>query len=211
MASDFSNLGLGNIIHRDMVQWQLNLINKGYFMGLYFRKLAMLFALMLLSVSLQAKTAVQIDMEANTTLKEFSKVIKGADNLLKEAKGILIFPAVIKAGVGIGGEYGEGVLRVNGKSVQYYSTASASIGFQFGAQKKSIVIIFLTDKALNDFRRKNGWEVGVDGSIALVKVGINSDISTTTLNKPVIGFVFGTKGLMYNLTLEGSKFTKIVR
>jgi lipid-binding SYLF domain-containing protein len=103
------------------------------------------------------------------------------------------------------------VLRVNGKSVQYYSTASASIGFQFGAQQKSIVIVFLTEKALQDFQRKNGWEVGVDGSIALVKVGVNSDISTTTLNKPVVGFVFGTKGLMYNLTLEGSKFTKIVR
>lgn len=170
-----------------------------------------LLLLLLWSVSLQAKTAVQIDMQANATLKEFSKVIKGSQSFLDEAKGVLIFPSVIKAGIGIGGEYGEGVLRVNGKSVQYYSTASASIGFQFGAQQKSIVIVFLTDKALHDFLGKDGWEVGVDGSIALIKVGVNSDISTTTLNKPVVGFVFGTKGLMYNLTLEGSKFTKIVR
>jgi len=173
--------------------------------------IAILFSLLLLSTTLNAKTAVEIDMQANATIKQFVKTIKGSKSLLDEAKGVLIFPAVIKAGIGIGGEYGEGVLRVNGKSVQYYSTASASIGFQFGAQKKSIVILFLTDKALHDFRNKNGWEVGVDGSIALVKVGINSDISTTTLNKPVIGFVFGAKGLMYNLTLEGSKFTKIVR
>jgi lipid-binding SYLF domain-containing protein len=176
-----------------------------------FKGIAALLSLLMLSVSLQAKTAVEIDMQANATLKTFSKVIKGSQSFLDEAKGILIFPSVIKAGVGIGGEYGEGVLRVNGKSVQYYSTASASIGFQFGAQQKSIVIVFLTEKALKDFQRKNGWEVGVDGSIALVKVGVNSDISTTTLNKPVVGFVFGTKGLMYNLTLEGSKFTKIVR
>jgi len=176
-----------------------------------FKGIVALLSLLMLSASLQAKTAVEIDMQANATLKEFSKVIKGSQSFLDEAKGVLIFPSVIKAGVGIGGEYGEGVLRVNGKSVQYYSTASASIGFQFGAQQKSIVIVFLTEKALQDFQRKNGWEVGVDGSIALVKVGVNSDISTTTLNKPVVGFVFGTKGLMYNLTLEGSKFTKIVR
>ena len=175
------------------------------------KSLAILFSLVLLSITLNAKTAVEIDIQANATLKEFTKKIKGSEQLLKEAKGVLIFPAVIKAGIGIGGEYGEGVLRVNGKSVQYYSTASASIGFQLGAQKKSIVIIFLADKALHDFRKKNGWEVGVDGSVALIKVGVNSDISTTTLNKPVVGFVFGTKGLMYNLTLEGSKFTKIVR
>jgi len=171
----------------------------------------MLLTLVLFSVSLQAKSAVQIDTEANQTLKVFTKTIKGADALLEKAKGVLIFPAVIKAGIGIGGEYGEGVLRVNGKSIQYYSTAAASIGFQLGAQKKSIVILFLTDKALKDFMNKDGWEVGVDGSVALVKVGLNADISTTTLNKPVVGFVFGTKGLMYNLTLEGSKFTKIVR
>ena len=170
-----------------------------------------LFSLLMLGSVLNAKTAAEIDVQANATLKEFSKVIKGSQSFLDEAKGVLIFPSVIKAGIGIGGEYGEGVLRVNGKSVQYYSTASASIGFQFGAQKKSIVIVFLTDKALNDFRNKDGWEVGVDGSVALIKVGINSDISTTTVNKPVVGFVFGTKGLMYNLTLEGSKFTKIVR
>lgn len=172
---------------------------------------AALVALLFLSVTLNAKTAAEIDAQANATLKEFTKIIKGSQSFLADAKGVLIFPSVIKAGIGIGGEYGEGVLRINGKSVQYYSTASASIGFQFGAQKKSIVIVFLTEKALQDFRNKDGWEVGVDGSVALVQVGINSDISTTTVNKPVVGFVFGTKGLMYNLTLEGSKFTKIVR
>ena len=176
-----------------------------------FKSVMVLLSLLILTVSLQAKTAVEIDMQANATLKEFKKVVKGSQSLLDQAKGVLIFPSVVKAGIGIGGEYGEGVLRVNGKSVQYYSTASASIGFQFGLQQKSIVILFLTEKALRSFQEKNGWEVGVDGSIALVKAGINADISSTTLNKPVVGYIFGTKGLMYNLTLEGSKFTKIVR
>lgn len=165
-----------------------------------------------LSSSLYAKSAAEIDKEANATIIQFNKEVKdSADFLNKTAKGILIFPKVIKAGIGVGGEYGEGVLRVNGKSVQYYSTASASIGFQFGAQQKSIIIAFLTDEALNNFRKSDGWKVGVDGSVALIKVGVGKDISSETLNKPVVGFIFGNKGLMYNLTLEGSKFTKIVR
>jgi len=166
----------------------------------------------LFSSSLQAKTAGQIDHDADLALKEFNKEVKGSLAFVNDnVKGLLIFPKVVKAGIGVGGEYGEGVLRVDGKSIMYYSTASASIGLQFGLQQKSIIIAFLTDKALNDFRNKDGWTVGVDGSVALVNLGIGKDMSNITLNKPVVGFVFGNKGLMYNLTIEGSKFTKIVR
>jgi len=169
-------------------------------------------AISLAGTTLYAKTAGQIDHEADLALEQFTKEAKGSLTFINEnVKGLLIFPNVVKAGIGIGGEYGEGVLRINGKSVMYYSTASASIGFQLGLQKKSIIIAFMTDKALNDFRNKDGWTVGVDGSVALVKWGVGGDISNTTFNKPVIGFVFGNKGLMYNLTIEGSKFTKIVR
>ena len=174
--------------------------------------LTILFSLALLSASLQAKTAAEIDVQANAALKQFDIEVKSSkDFLTKNVKGLLIFPSVVKAGIGVGGEYGEGVLRVDGKSIQYYSTASASIGFQLGIQKKSILIAFLTDEALNQFRNKSGWEVGVDGSVALIKVGVGKDISSATLNQPIVGFVFGSKGLMYNLTLEGSKYTKIVR
>jgi lipid-binding SYLF domain-containing protein len=165
-----------------------------------------------LSPSLYAKTAGQIDHEADLALKEFNREVKGSLEFVNDrVKGLLIFPSVVKAGIGVGGEYGEGVLRVDGKSIMYYSTASASIGFQFGLQQKSIIIAFLTDKALNDFRNKDGWTVGVDGSVALVNLGVGKDLNNATLNKSVIGFVFGNKGLMYNLTIEGTKFTKIVR
>ncbi len=165
-----------------------------------------------LSTALYAKTAVEIDKQANVALEKFDKEVKGSVAFVNNSvKGLLIFPSIIKAGIGIGGEYGEGVLRVDGKSVQYYSTASASIGLQLGAQKKSLIIAFMTEKSLNDFRNKDGWKVGVDGSVALINVGIGKDISTETINKPVVGFMFGNKGLMYNLTIEGSKFTKIVR
>ena len=169
-------------------------------------------AIFAINSSLYAKSAQVINNEVNASLKLFSATVKGSDAFLaKNAKGYLVFPNVVKAGIGVGGEYGEGALIVSGKIVEYYSTASASIGLQFGLQTKAILIAFLTDKALNDFRKSDGWKVGVDGSVAIVKWGGGKDISNATFNKPVIGFVYGNKGLMYNLTIEGSKFTKIVR
>jgi len=171
-----------------------------------------LVAISALSSTLYAKSAEVINSEADMSLVQFHKEVQGSQSFLnKNAKGYLIFPNVVKAGIGIGGEYGEGVLRVKDTSIQYYSTASASVGLQFGLQKKAILIAFLTDKALADFQKSDGWKVGVDGSVALVKWGAGKDISNATFNKPVIGFVYGNEGLMYNLTIEGSKFTKIVR
>jgi lipid-binding SYLF domain-containing protein len=177
-----------------------------------FRGVALFFMIIALSSTINAKSAKQIDAEADASLLNFAKEVKGSQNFLdKNAKGYLIFPEVIKAGIGIGGEYGEGVLRIGGKSVEYYSTASASVGFQLGVQSKSIVVAFLTDQALANFRKSDGWKVGVDGSVAIIKWGGGKDISNTNFAKPVIGFIYGNRGLMYNLTIEGSKFTKIVR
>ena len=98
---------------------------------------------------------------------------------------------------------------MGGKTVDYYSTAAASVGFQLGAQAKSIVVIFTEESALKKFRESEGWKVGVDGSVALVDIGVGKAVDTTNIRDPVIGFIFGQKGLMYNLTLEGSKFTKL--
>ncbi len=159
----------------------------------------------------QAETAEVIDIKVNETLKQFTKEVAGGKEFLKSAKGVLVFPEVIKAGFGLGGEYGEGALRIGGKTVDYYSTASASIGFQLGAQMKSVIIIFLRKAALDAFRKSDGWKAGVDGSIALVTVGAGVTLDSNTIQDPIIGFVIGNKGLMYNLTLEGSKFTRLVR
>jgi len=156
-------------------------------------------------------TAGNIDKSANDALQVFKEQVKGSEVFLNQAAGYLIFPRVIKAGVGIGGETGEGVLRVGGSTVAYYRTASGSIGFQFGAQSKSIVIIFMTRDALDSFRRSEGWQVGVDGSVALIDIGGGKTIDSSNVRDPVVGFIYGSKGLMYNLTLEGTKFTKINR
>ena len=156
-----------------------------------------------------AKTAREIDASVSASLKRFQKEVKGAEEFLKSAKGVLVFPGVIKGGLVIGGEYGEGALRIDGKTVDYYSTASASYGFQLGGQKKDIILVFMQEEALNKFRESSGWKAGVDGSVALVNLGAAASLDTAKMKEPIVGFVFGQKGLMYNLTLEGSKFTKL--
>jgi len=161
------------------------------------------------SATVSAYTAQEIDKEVNEALKNFKKEMKGADAFLKQAKGILVFPSVVKAGIGIGGEYGEGALRVGGKTVAYYNTIAASIGFQRGAQAKTVILAFMESSALDKFRNSEGWKVGVDGSVALVTVGMGDSLVSTKFKEPILAFVFGQKGLMYNLTLEGSKFTKL--
>lgn len=158
---------------------------------------------------LLAASAGEINVRVNATLNEFYGKVGAARELSRKAEGLLFFPSVIKAGFGIGGEYGEGALRVGGKTVAYYSTAGISFGFQLGAQSKAIILMFLTSQALSDFRNSQGWEVGVDGSVALIELGAGESIDTSNIQDPIVGFVFGQKGLMYNLTLEGTKMTRI--
>lgn len=159
----------------------------------------------------KAGTAYEIDAAVDRTLREFFYQIRGSRELLERAAAALVFPTVYKAGMGIGGEYGEGALLIRGRTAGYYNTISASFGFQLGAQARSIIIVFMTDAALDGFRRIAGWKVGVDGSVALVTVGIGGSIDTSKIASPIVGFIFDGKGLMYNLTLEGSKISRIHR
>jgi lipid-binding SYLF domain-containing protein len=156
-----------------------------------------------------AATAREINVSVDVTLKNFYNDVKGAKKYLKTAKGVLVFPSVYKAGFGFGGEYGEGALRMRGKTIEYYSTVAGSFGFQLGAQKKTLILVFTQKEALKSFRESNGWKAGVDGSVALVTVGIGGSIDTENIKDPIVAFAFDQKGLMYNLTIEGSKFTKI--
>jgi lipid-binding SYLF domain-containing protein len=156
-----------------------------------------------------AASAVEIDAEVDAALARFYQEVPAAQDLAKQAKGILIFPRVVKAGFGVGGEYGEGALRVGAGSIGYYNIAGASIGFQIGVQARAEVLLFMTEKAFDQFRSSDGWEIGVDGSVTVIKVGVAGEIDTTTIGDPVIGFVFGEEGLMANLSLEGAKITKL--
>jgi lipid-binding SYLF domain-containing protein len=159
----------------------------------------------------RAADAREINAGVNATLDRFYRQIPGAREVSARATGVLVFPTIIKAGFGVGGEYGEGAMRVGGKTVGYYNTISASFGFQLGAQARSVIIMFMTPEALAGFRRVDGWKVGVDGSVAIIVVGAGGSIDTEKVTSPVVGFILDPKGLMYNLTLEGSKITRISR
>jgi len=157
----------------------------------------------------EAMSKTELNAKVKATMSTFYQQVKSGKELARKAHGILVFPEVFKAGLLIGGEYGEGALLVGRKTVDYYSTAGGSIGFQLGAQVKSVVILFMTSDALKQFRHSKGWKAGVDGSVALATLGAGGEVDTDTARKPIIGFIFDNKGLMYNLTLEGSKFTKL--
>jgi lipid-binding SYLF domain-containing protein len=154
-------------------------------------------------------TAAQINADANNALHSFVNQIGGAKELANKAAGVLVFPSIVKAGFGFGGEYGEGVMIIHGQPAGYYNIVSASFGFQLGVQERSVIIMFMTPEALRSFDRTAGWKVGVDGSVAIITVGAGGSIDSNNIASPVIGFVLDPKGLMYNLTLEGSKISRI--
>jgi lipid-binding SYLF domain-containing protein len=156
-----------------------------------------------------AASKEELDAEVRQALEAFYKHTSAGKELAQKASGMLVFPSVIKAGIGIGGEYGEGSLLIKGKPAAYYSTASASIGFQLGAQARTQIVLFMNETVLTAFRNSKGWQAGVDGSVALVTLGAGGAIDTQTAKEPIIGFIFSNKGLMYNLTFEGSKITKL--
>lgn len=155
-----------------------------------------------------AGTAAEIDAAVNDAIQRFTKEVAGGQEFANGAKGLLVFPKVYKGGFIVGVEGGEGALRIGGKTADYYKTAAASWGLQAGAQAKTVIVAFMTTEALEKFRKSSGWKAGVDGSVAMVDVGAGAAIDTKTIKDPVVGFVFGQKGLMANLTLEGSKYEK---
>src|ERR1700730_4079961 len=156
-----------------------------------------------------AASAGEINAGVSSTLDRFYRQVPGARELGARAAAILVFPTVVKAGIGFGGEYGEGAMRIGGRTAGYYNTLAASVGFQLGAQARSVIIMFMTPEALASFRRVDGWKIGVDGSVAIITIGAGASIDTDKITSPVIGFIVDPKGLMYNLTLEGSKITRI--
>jgi len=166
-------------------------------------------ALHVTALAAPAASARDIDRKVEAAIQRFHAEVDGGRDFTRAAKGVLVFPNVVKAGFGIGGEYGTGALLIDGKTADYYSTTAASVGFQIGAQTKAVILCFMTEVALAAFRASRGWEIGVDGSVALVDTGAGGSLDTTTAPAPVLGFVFGQSGLMANISLEGAKITKI--
>jgi len=163
----------------------------------------------ILSTGLSAKAMNEIDAAIENSLNRFTEEIQGGDTYLDGARGVLVIPRMWKAGVLIGFEFGEGALIVDGIKVQYYKALTTSLGIQVGIGSKDLIILFYDDTAMDNFLYSSGWEVGVDGAVALFTIGAAGAADTITIKDPIIGFVFGQKGLLAGVSIEGTKFTKI--
>ena len=179
----------------------------------YFNKYFLLSFILLLTVNFtettSAKNSNEIDASIESALARFSEEVQGSQGYLDGARGVLVIPRMIKAGVVLGMEYGEGALIVDDIKVQYYRAFSTSLGIQLGVGAKDLVILFFDDEAMDDFLYSSGWQAGVDGAVALWTMGTGGSIDTTESQAPIVGFVFGHKGLIAGVSLEGTKFNKI--
>ncbi len=171
--------------------------------------LCIMITLVLVDPVAEAKTKGEIDASVTAAMSRFKKDVKGGTEYLKGAKGVLVMPNITKAGFVVGGQYGQGALQINGEPVRYYSLAAGSLGYQIGAEQYDMVILFMTDEALNKFRKSEGWEAGVDAEVTLVEVGANLSVETLRSQHPIAGFVFDQKGLMAGVSIKGAKFTPI--
>ena len=156
-----------------------------------------------------AEQRTDINSQTDAALARLYEVAPDSRALVSQAKGVLVFPKVLSASFVVGAEHGRGVLRVNGKNQGYYSTSSGSFGFQVGAQSKAVVLLFMTQEALDKFRNSSGWTAGVDATVAVANIGANGSIDTNTVNEPVVGFVMTNAGLMAGVSLQGTKIHKI--
>ena len=164
---------------------------------------------LILSTELSAKSMNEIDAAIESSLTRFTEEIQGGNAYLQGARGVLVIPRMWKAGVLIGFEFGEGALIVDGVKVQYYKALTTSLGIQVGVGSKDLIILFFDDTAMDNFLYSSGWEVGVDGAVALFTIGAAGSADTITFKDPIVGFVFGQKGLLAGVSIEGTKFTKI--
>lgn len=159
-------------------------------------------------IVVQGETTSQIDHRVDTTLAKLYAHDSGNRELVRKAAAVLVFPEITKAGAGVGGSFGEGELKVHGSTVGYYKETGASLGATLGVARRSEVILFMTEEARQKFLDSKGWTVGADAEVAVVK-GVGSDVDSETLHRPVLALIFDEKGLIADVSLEGTKITKL--
>jgi lipid-binding SYLF domain-containing protein len=170
----------------------------------------MLLTLALLPLrSALAASASEINRKVTAALTTLYQTAPGAKALASRAKGILVFPNIVKAGLIVGGQFGDGALRENGKTVRYYRSIAGSFGLQAGVQSFGYALLFMDDASLRYIEESDGWEIGTGPSIVILDKGFAKTTSTTTMQKGVYAFIFDQKGLMAGLGLQGTKITPI--
>ena len=166
-------------------------------------------ALALAAQTSSAAGAAELGRDANASLQTLYASVPAAKALGSKAVAILVFPKVTKAGLGVGGQFGEGALLKGGKPVAYYNTAGASVGLQAGAQQFGYAMLFMNENALTQLDKAGGFEVGVGPTVVVVDEGKAKTLTTTTAKDDIYAFIFGQKGLMAGLGIQGNKITKI--
>jgi lipid-binding SYLF domain-containing protein len=156
-----------------------------------------------------AASARAIDRDATQALTTLYQTTPGSEALADKSKGILVFPNIVKGGFIIAGQYGDGALRKRGRTVGYYRSIEASVGFQAGAQAFGYVLFFMDSDSLRYLDKSDGWELGTGPTLVVLDKGFAKKLSTTTMRKGVYAFIFSQKGLMGGIGLQGSKITKI--
>jgi lipid-binding SYLF domain-containing protein len=150
-----------------------------------------------------------IDAGVDSALSLLYQQESGSRDLVGRAAGVLVFPNVMEAGFIVGASRGQGALRVGGKTVSYHATTSGSIGLQAGAQSTAVILLFMTQDALQRFQNSRGWTVGADASVTLLSVGASAQMTTATAQQPVIGYVLSNRGLMAGVSLDGARVTRL--
>jgi lipid-binding SYLF domain-containing protein len=163
----------------------------------------------LVSIATFAASRAEIDQRVTATVSEFNSLHTANAGLTKKAAGVLVFPRVTKGGAGVAAEHGEGVLQIDGKTVGYYSMDAASVGLTLGLAKHSEVIMFMNQKSLDKFTKGDGWSIGADAGITVVSKSANEEYDSMTQEKPILAFGFAEKGMIADLSLDGTKITKI--
>ena len=157
-----------------------------------------------------AQKMAAIDTGVDATLATLYSSVPGSRELAAKSTGILVFPKIYAAGLGVGGEYGEGALKVGTTTVGYYKTSSLTWGFQAGAQSKALILMFMTQEALDKFRNSSsGWTAGADASVAVVKSGAQGTVDTSSARSAVNAFALTNAGLMAGVTIDGTKVSKL--
>ena len=150
-----------------------------------------------------------IDAEADGAMTKLYAQVPGSRELVGRARGVLVFPAIVSAGFVVGASHGDGALRVGGTTDGYYSTTSGSVGLLAGAESKAMYILFMTDDALAKFKASKGWTAGADASVTMLKSGAQASLDTMSTQQPVVAYVLSNAGLMANLSVDGTKISKL--
>jgi lipid-binding SYLF domain-containing protein len=156
-----------------------------------------------------SSSRTSIDAQVDASLSKLYQSVPGSREMVGKAAGVLVFPSVVGASLGVGAEYGRGALRTGGRTQSYYSTTAGSIGFQAGAQSKAVIYVFNTQESLAKFRNSKGWTAGADATVAVATIGANGAVDTNTIRQPVVGFVLTNVGLEAGVSVSGAKITEI--